>query len=259
MGILNVTPDSFYDGGRYNDTQTAIGRARTMFAEGADIIDIGGESTRPGARPVSIQDEIDRVCPVIAAVAAELPVMLSVDTYKAEVAEAALRCGAVMVNDISGLAFDPGMARVAAHHDASVVIMHIKGTPENMQVNPVYCDLLGEIYTYLDEAVRKAVLQGVSRNRIIVDQWIGFGKTFEDNYRILNNLDRIISLGLPLLIGLSRKSLIGRLYQGDADRLPATIALNMYSVLNGASVIRVHDVREHRLALDGIEMLKRVS
>jgi dihydropteroate synthase len=230
-----------------------------MFAEGADIIDIGGESTRPGARPVSIQDEIDRVCPVIAAVAAELPVMLSVDTYKSEVAEAALRCGAVMVNDISGLAFDPGMARVAAHHDASIVIMHIKGTPENMQVNPVYCDLLGEINTYLGEAVRKAVLQGVSRDRIIVDPGIGFGKTFEDNYRILNNLDRIISLGLPLLIGLSRKSLIGRLYQGDADRLPATIALNMYSVLNGASVIRVHDVREHRLALDGIEMLKRVS
>jgi len=230
-----------------------------MRDEGADIIDIGGESTRPGAKPVPAGEEIDRVCPVIERIAKDIGVPLSIDTTKAAVARAALAAGASIVNDSSGLTFDGAMACVAAERGAGVVLMHIQGTPETMQRDPRYADLVGEICAFLAAAAERALAGGVGREKIIVDPGIGFGKTLEDNYRIIKNLHGIKKLGFPVLVGLSRKSLIGKLYGSDADRLPATIALNAASVLNGADIIRVHDVKEHRLALDGLEMLKRIS
>ncbi len=259
MGIVNVTPDSFYDGGRYADAGRAAERAFLLRDEGADIIDIGGESSRPGAKPVSAWEEMDRVCPVIERIAGGIGVPVSVDTTKAEVARAALRAGASIINDISGLTFDDGMAAAAAESGASLVLMHIQGTPETMQRDPRYGDLVGEIRAFLAAAAEKAVARGVGREKIIVDPGIGFGKTLEDNYRIIKNLHEFRKLGFPVLVGLSRKSLIGKLYRRDEDRLPATIALNAAAVLNGADIIRVHDVKEHRLALDAVEMLKRIS
>lgn len=259
MGILNVTPDSFHDGGRYFDRGRAVERAYAMRDEGADIIDIGGESTRPGSLPVEEGEEIDRVCPVIESVAGDLGVPVSIDTSKAAVARAALRAGASIVNDISGLTFDGGMAAAVAERGAGIVLMHIKGRPATMQDSPRYGDLIGEIVEFLEKAVERAVAGGIDREKIIVDPGIGFGKTLEDNYRILQNLREFRKLGCPVLVGLSRKSLIGRLYDKEEDRLPATIALNAAAVLNGADLIRVHDVRAHRLALAGIEMLKGLS
>jgi dihydropteroate synthase len=261
MGILNVTPDSFHDGGRYYEKNLAVERAYRIRDDGADIIDIGGESTRPGSLPVTAGVEIDRVCPVIELIAKDIGIPISVDTTKSEVARAALKAGASIVNDISGLTFDggTGTAVAAAEYGAGMVLMHIRGRPETMQNDPRYGDLVGEIYGFLEEAVRKAAAAGVDRGKIIVDPGIGFGKTLEDNYRIIRNLREFKKLGLPVLVGLSRKSLIGKLYTGGEDRLPATIALNTASILNGADIIRVHDVKEHRLALAGLEMLKRVS
>ena len=259
MGILNVTPDSFHDGGRYYDKNRAVERAYRIRDDGADIIDIGGESTRPGSLPVPAGVEIDRVCPVIEVIAKDIGIPISVDTTKPEVARAALEAGASIVNDISGLTHDAGTAGVVAEFGAGMVLMHIQGRPETMQDRPRYDDLIGEIYGFLEEAVRKAVAAGVDRGKIIVDPGIGFGKTFEDNYRIIRNLREFKKIGLPVLVGLSHKSLIGKLYTEEEDRLPATIALNAASILNGADIIRVHDVKEHRLALAGLEMLKRVS
>lgn len=259
MGILNVTPDSFYDGGKYAGKERAVERAYRIRDEGADIIDVGGESSRPGSRPVPAGEEMDRVCPVIEAIARDIGIPISVDTTKSDVARAALAAGASMVNDISGLAFDEGIAAAAAERGAGLVLMHMRGTPETMQEDPRYDDLIGEIRGFLAGAVRRAVEAGVDRSGIIVDPGIGFGKTLEDNYRIIANLREFRALGFPVMVGLSRKSLIGRLYGGEEDRLPATLALNTAAVLNGADIIRVHDVREHRLALAGLEMLKRVS
>jgi dihydropteroate synthase len=256
MGILNATPDSFYDGGRSYGLEKAIRRADQLYQEGADIIDIGGESTRPGADTVSLSEEMDRVCPVIEAIAGRINIPISIDTYKSEVAEEALKLGASIINDISGLTFDGNMAKVAAGYSSYVVIMHIKGSPKNMQVNPVYENLLDEIYDFLGNSKEKALNSGVSKDKIIIDPGIGFGKSFEDNYRILNNIDHFKKMGSPVLIGLSRKSLIGKLYDKDDDRLFATIALNSVSALNGADIVRVHDVREHYLALKSVEMLK---
>ncbi len=259
MGILNVTPDSFYDGGRFADPGRAVERAYRMRDEGADIIDIGGESTRPGALPVSEAEEIDRVCPVIEAVAKDIGVPVSVDTSKSGVARAALSAGASIVNDISGLTFDEKMAAAAAAHGAGLVVMHIQGNPETMQKDPRYFDLVGEISRFLAAAAQKAVEAGVARDTIIVDPGIGFGKTLEDNYIILQNIREFGKLGFPVLVGLSRKSMIGKLYDRDEDRLPATIALNAAALIGGAEIIRVHDVKEHRLALAGLEMLARVN
>ncbi len=259
MGILNVTPDSFYDGGKYYDKGRAIARAYAIRDEGADLIDIGGESTRPGSKPILAEEEIDRVCPVIRSIAGDIGIPISIDTSKSAVARAALASGASIVNDISGLAFDPEMAGTIAAEGAGLVLMHIQGRPETMQKDPRYGDLIAEISGYLDEAARKAIEAGVAREKIIIDPGIGFGKTIEDNYRILNRLREFKGLGFPVLVGLSRKSLIAKLYGPEADRLPATIALNTVSVLNGADIIRVHDVKEHRLAMTGLEMLMRNS
>jgi len=259
MGILNVTPDSFSDGGKYRSVEEALDHARLMIDEGAEIIDIGGESTRPFSEPVAEKEELHRVIPVIERLHDIPGAFISVDTYKANVAREALKAGADMVNDISGLTHDDAMAGVIAEYDAHAVIMHIRGTPRNMQENPRYDDVIGEIRGFLHERVEYAVRSGVDREKIIVDPGIGFGKTLEDNYIILQNIREFGKLGFPVLVGLSRKSLIGKLYDREEDRLPATIALNAAALLGGADIIRVHDVREHRLALAGLEMLARVN
>jgi len=259
MGILNVTPDSFYDGGRYADIDKAVEHAVRMAGEGADIIDVGGESTRPGSKPVGAAEEIDRVCPVIERIAGETGVPVSIDTTKSAVAAEAVKCGASIINDISGLTFDPGIIRVAAENQTGLVVSHIRGIPENMQKNTSYMNLMQDILDFLKLSSENAVQNGVKRDKIIIDPGIGFGKSLEQNYIILNNISLLRETGYPVLIGLSRKSLIGRLYSADEDRLPATIALNAAAVLRGADIVRVHDVKAHRLALDSIDFLKSVE
>ncbi len=258
MGILNVTPDSFYDGGRYSSRESALRHAVEMYNEGADIIDIGGESTRPGSLPVSAAEEIDRVCPVIEMICREIPASISIDTTKSGVARAAVTAGASIINDISGLTFDPGIIEVAAEKDTALVISHIKGSPRDMQNNTDYDDLIKDILDFLTGNAEYACNKGVGRNKIIIDPGIGFGKSLEQNYIIINKLARFTQTGFPVLVGLSRKSLIGKLYENDEDRLPATIALNAAAVLNGADIIRVHDVKAHRLAMESIDFLRKV-
>ncbi len=244
MGILNVTPDSFSDGGLYADTERAFAHAREMAAAGADIIDIGGESTRPGAEPLSEEEELRRIIPIIERLATELMVPLSVDTYKSSVARRALEAGASIVNDISGLRFSPDMARIAADYGAAVVIMHIKGTPRNMQQNPVYADVVVEVMSYLAEGIEIAVKAGVDREKILIDPGIGFGKTLEHNLTLLCRLDEFRSLGRPIVLGTSRKKFIGTILgipvpEQRGDGTTATVALG---IERGASVVRVHDV-----------------
>lgn len=246
MGILNVTPDSFSDGGAYIFRDRAVERALIMQDEGADIIDVGGESTRPGADKVSAREEINRVVPVIEAVAERVKVPISVDTYKSSVAEAAISAGASIINDISGLHSDPRMPNVAVRHDVPVVIMHIKGTPKNMQTNPVYAALIPEILEYLREGIIIAERAGVSGDRIIIDPGIGFGKTVEHNLEIIRRLNEFTGLEKPLLLGHSRKSFIGKIL-GDlpvTERLEGTAAAAAIGIFNGANILRVHDVKE---------------
>jgi dihydropteroate synthase len=246
MGILNVTPDSFSDGGLYFDKHTAIERAYKMVEDGADIIDIGGESTRPGSESITIDEELRRTIPVIKALAKDIKVPLSIDTYKSEVAKRALDAGASMVNDISGLRFDPEMSKVVSEYKVPVVIMHIKGTPRNMQVNPVYEALVPEIMDYLKEGIRIAIKAGIAEDKIIIDPGIGFGKTFDHNLEIIKNLYEFTFLEKPILIGPSRKAFIGKIL-GDVpvtERLEGTAAAIALSIVNGANIVRVHDVKE---------------
>ncbi|MCU0607471.1 MAG: dihydropteroate synthase [Candidatus Edwardsbacteria bacterium] len=251
MGIVNVTPDSFSDGGRYDTTDTALARALELAGEGADIIDIGGESTRPGAAGVTAEQEIDRVVPVVAALARRTDVPVSVDTYKSAVAQRCLDAGASVINDISGLRFDPAMAGIAARYHAGLVLMHIKGTPQDMQRDPVYEDLLGEIASYLQGAIEIALAAGVERSAIAIDPGIGFGKTVAHNLTILKDLRHFERLDCPMVIGVSRKSFIGKLNDGvPADqRLPGSIAAALAAIAAGAAVLRVHDVAATRQAV----------
>jgi dihydropteroate synthase len=244
MGVLNITPDSFSDGGRFAGPAEAVEHARAMAAAGADIIDVGGESTRPGAEPLAEDEELRRILPVIERIAADLPVPVSVDTYKASVASRALAAGASVVNDISGLRFSPDMAKVAADHGAAVVIMHIKGTPRDMQANPVYGDVVGEIAEYLGGGIDIALAAGVTRDRILVDPGIGFGKTLEHNLEILGRLDELKVLGCPLVIGTSRKRFIGTVLgiADPQDRVEGTAATVALAIERGAHIVRVHDV-----------------
>lgn len=246
MGILNITRDSFSDGGLYFDKSSAIKRAIQMVEEGADIIDIGGESTRPGAEPVTVEEELRRTIPVIEALAKEIKVPISIDTYKSEVAEKALEAGASIVNDISGLRFDPEMAKVVSDYKVPVVIMHIKGRPKDMQQNPVYEALVPEIMDYLREGIRLAKESGVSEDKIIIDPGIGFGKTFNQNLEIINNLHEFTLLEKPILIGPSRKAFIGKILGNvsETDRLEGTSAAVAISIMSGANIIRVHDIKE---------------
>ena len=244
MGILNATPDSFSDGGRYADAERALTHAREMAAAGADIIDIGGESTRPGAAPVAEEEELRRIIPLIERLSAELAVPISVDTYKSSVAKKALEAGAAIVNDISGLRFSPDMANVVADSGAAVVIMHIKGTPRDMQQNPVYDDVVGEVMSYLEEGIEIAVKAGVDREKILIDPGIGFGKTLEHNLPLLNRLDEFKALGRPIVLGTSRKKFIGTVLDvpSPEQRVDGTAATVALGIERGACVVRVHDV-----------------
>ena len=246
MGVLNVTPDSFSESGLYFDKSAAIKRAIQMVEEGADIIDIGGESTRPGSEPVTLEEELRRTIPVIEKLAKEIRIPISIDTYKSEVAKKALDAGASMVNDISGLRFDPAMPGVVSQYKVPVVIMHIKGMPKDMQQNPFYEALIPEIMDYLREGIRIAIGSGISEDKLIIDPGIGFGKTFDHNLEIINKLHEFTLLEKPILIGPSRKAFIGRIL-GDAPvtyRLEGTAAAVAISIINGANIIRVHDVKE---------------
>ena len=245
MGILNVTTDSFSDGGLFFDMGIAINHALEMEAAGADIIDIGGESTRPGAEPVLLEDELNRVIPVIEAIRSESDVCVSIDTYKADVAEKAITAGANIVNDISGLQFDESMANVVKNNNVPVVIMHIKGTPREMQKDPHYDDLMQEVVAYFQERVEFCRQRGIKKGNIILDPGIGFGKRSQDNFELLRELKQIADLGYPVLSGPSRKSFIGLTLDLPVDeRVEGTAAAVTASILNGAKIVRVHDVQE---------------
>ena len=244
MGILNITTDSFYDGGKYISVDKAVKHALKMVDEGADIIDIGGESTRPGAEPISVDEELKRVIPVIEILSKKLSIPISIDTYKAKVAEEAINAGATIINDISGLRFDPLMPEVASKYKVPVIIMHIKGTPKDMQKNPQYDALIPEITEYLRGSIVLAKQAGVEENMIIIDPGIGFGKLLDHNLQIIKNLKEFTQLGKPILIGVSRKSFIGKILNdaSPSERLEGTASSVAISVINGANIVRVHDV-----------------
>jgi len=243
MGILNVTPDSFSDGGRFISESAIMDQVRKMVTDGVDIIDIGGESSRPFAAPVSIEEETARVLPTIQTIRKEFSIPISVDTTKAAVARKAIEAGADIINDISALRFDPHMAELARETGNSVIIMHMQGTPGNMQKDPKYDDVVGEIIAFLSERIEWAVAQGIKREKIIIDPGIGFGKTCAHNLSILKHLDRFKSLDCPLLLGHSRKAFIGTILDRDInDRDTATAIISALSCLKDVDIIRVHDV-----------------
>ncbi len=245
MGILNRTHDSFYDGGRFLEKEAAISQVYKMVDEGADIIDIGGQSTRPGSNPVSREEELERVIPIIEEVANNIDAPISIDTYNHVVAEEAIKKGASIVNDITGLKGDPKMADIVAKYDAGIVLMHIKGTPKNMQDNPQYENLIEEIIEYLRDSIKIGMDAGISSDKMIIDPGIGFGKTVEHNLSIIKRLGEFKVLDKPILIGVSRKSFIGAILNADKDRrLFGTAAACAISIANGANIIRVHDCYE---------------
>ena len=260
MGTLNLTPDSFYDGGRYPTNAAAIEQALQMVEEGADIIDIGGESSRPGARPISAAEELERVIPVVEGIHRQTDILLSVDTTKGAVATKAIEAGASIVNDISALRFDPKMAGVVADRGVFIVLMHMKGRPETMQKGPSYNDPVEEIKAFLAGRIEVAISAGIPADRIIIDPGIGFGKRLSDNLAIIRALSRFSALDVPILIGLSRKSFLGDILNLPAEeRLEGTIAANAIAILNGADIIRVHDVKEGRRTADVVRALRDVK
>lgn len=245
MGVLNVTPDSFSDGGKFFNKKEAREHGLAMAEDGADIIDIGGESTRPGASEISVDEELDRVIPVIEGISKKIDIPISIDTRKSKVAEESIKAGAQIVNDISGLRHDRQMAAIVAKYDANLIVMHIKGTPQTMQSNPTYKNLIKEIIESLKESIRIAKKAGVSEEKIIIDPGIGFGKTAKHNLEILNRLKRFKVLGHPICIGTSRKSFIGKvLGVYPPDRLAGSLATYAVAIMNGANILRVHDVKE---------------
>jgi dihydropteroate synthase len=256
MGVLNITPDSFSDGGVFFEPHKAVEHGLRMAEEGADIIDVGGESSRPGSDPVPLDEELKRVIPVIEGLASRLEIPISVDTYKSQVAERAIEAGAQMINDISGLRFDPQVTAVAARFDTPLIIMHIKGTPKTMQQDPVYEDLMGEIIDYLREGIAKVEQGGVDPHQVIVDPGIGFGKRVQDNLLIINRLSELNALGRPLLIGTSRKSFIGAVLGAEVHQRGAgTLASVAVSALKGAHIVRVHDVAPIKQTIDMVDAI----
>ncbi|MBW2039858.1 MAG: dihydropteroate synthase [Deltaproteobacteria bacterium] len=256
MGVLNVTPDSFSNGGLFFEPARAIEHGLKMAEEGADIIDVGGESSRPGSDPLPLEEELRRVIPIIEGLTSRLEIPISVDTYKSQVAERAIEAGAQMINDISGLRFDPQMAYVAARYDSPLVIMHIKGTPKSMQQNPHYEDLMGEIIAYLRKGIEEAEKAGVDPQQVIVDPGIGFGKRVQDNVVILNRLGDLNILGRPLLIGTSRKSFIGAVLDLEVhQREIGTLATVAVSAMKGAHIVRAHDVAPTRQVVDMVDAI----
>lgn len=257
MGIVNVTPDSFSDGGLFFDKEAAIAHGEALAAEGADIIDVGGESTRPFSESVPVPEEIRRVVPVIEALAGRLSIPLSIDTNKSEVARQAIDAGASMVNDIGALRLDPDMAGVVAEAGVPVVLMHMKGTPRAMQIDPQYEDVVGEVERFLAQAIERAERAGIHRNRIIVDPGIGFGKTVTHNLLLIKHLSALRSLGVPLLLGPSRKSFITKILgPGDGCREIGTQAAVAAGVLQGADIVRVHDVKHTKQTLRLVDAIK---
>lgn len=256
MGILNVTPDSFSDGGRWANPALATVHLEGMLRDGADLIDIGGESTRPGSEPVPQEEELRRVLPVIRE-GVRLGAMISIDTTKVAVARAAVEAGAVILNDVSGLRFDPGLADVARESGAGLILMHSRGTPRDMQQNPRYHHVLNEVADELGGAARRALDRGVTAGQLVVDPGIGFAKSFEHNLELLRGLDRIVAGGRPVLVGLSRKSFIGRILDVEVgDRLEGSLAAAVTAALAGAHVVRVHDVRATARALKVADALR---
>lgn len=255
MGVLNVTPDSFSDGGRFLDVDAAVNQAHELVAGGADLLDVGGESTRPGAREISDNEELDRVMPVIRRLVSEIDVPVSIDTRKAQVAAAALEAGAEIVNDISGCEHDPQMVRVVADAGSGVCIMHMQGIPESMQRDPTYGDVVAEVHEYLRVRRDALIEAGVKHGRICVDPGIGFGKTYEHNLSLLQNCRRFHSLGCPVLVGHSRKSFLGKLIGDErADRTQATVGAALGLARQGVQVLRLHDVRSVRDAVLAFEI-----
>jgi len=258
MGVINVTPDSFSDGGQFFERGRAVEQALQLAADGADLIDIGGQSTRPYSKGISAEEEMDRVIPVIEALNKKLAIPISIDTLKAQVAREALRCGASMVNDISALRSDPEMAGVAAEAGVPVILMHMKGTPADMQVQPIYDDVVAEVIVSLEKAMDQAVSGGIRKDRIIVDPGIGFGKTFDHNLEILKELGRFQCLGVPLLVGSSRKAFIGRILDKKVhERDTGTMATVAAAVMNGAHIVRVHNVKQAVETVKVIDAIKR--
>ncbi|MCU0857219.1 MAG: dihydropteroate synthase [Pontiellaceae bacterium] len=244
MGILNVTPDSFSDGGKFQSLEKAVAHGLQMVADGADVIDLGGESTRPGAEPVSVAEEIRRTVPVVGKLREETDVLISIDTQKAAVAQAALDAGADIVNDVSALA-DPDMAGVVSGSGAGLILMHMRGIPRTMQRDPRYDDVVSNVRNFLQERMALAMNHGVLPEQLVLDPGIGFGKTDEHNLALLNGIPALAGLGRPVMVGVSRKSLIGRLLGREPDeRLAGSLALAVFSILNGARLLRVHDVKE---------------
>ena len=258
MGILNVTPDSFSDGGLYFNKEKAIAHGLRMVEEGADILDVGGESTRPGSKPLELEEELHRIIPVIESLVKEIDVPISIDTYKSKVAQKAIEAGAEIINDISGLHFDADLAQVAAKGNSPLILMHIRGTPETMQKHVQYDSLFSEILQYLKDSIQKAETAGLDPEQIIIDPGIGFGKSLDQNLLIIKNLSEFRVLGKPILLGTSRKSFIGKILNAEAeDRLEGTLSSIAIGILNGAHIIRCHDVLQAKKAIavaDAIRM-----
>ncbi|GFR34815.1 dihydropteroate synthase [Thermobrachium celere] len=259
MGILNATPDSFYEGSRFMELERALNRAEDMIKNGVDIIDIGGESTRPGSEPVGVEEEIKRVVPVIEAIREKNKnILISVDTYRAETARRAIEAGADIINDISGMTFDKDMVNVVKEYNVPIIMMHIKGTPKDMQKNPQYDNVLKEVKDYFIERIEYALKNGISKDKIILDPGIGFGKAYEHNIELIKNIDYFSDLNVPILLAVSRKSSIG-IALGNVppeDRLEGTIAVTCYASMKNVDIIRVHDVLENKRALMMMEALK---
>ncbi|HHS49626.1 MAG TPA: dihydropteroate synthase [candidate division Zixibacteria bacterium] len=257
MGVVNVTPDSFSDGGRFHRPERAIDCAIRLAIEGADIIDIGGESSRPGAQPVPLEVELERAIPVIASLADKVASKISIDTYKSDVAREALSAGATMVNDITAMTADPKMPEVVADTGAEVVLMHMLGTPQTMQKEPHYDDVVGEVCDFLSKRAEEAVKMGIPEDKIYIDPGIGFGKTLEHNLQLLANIRKIKALGFPVVVGTSRKSFIEGILgkRPPAERLVGSLASFIWCVLEGADVLRVHDIRPTYEALAVVEAI----
>jgi len=245
MGVLNVTPDSFSDGGNFQNTDLALKHVWKMEVEGADIIDIGGESSRPGAQPISVDKELKRVIPVIEKIREKSDIVISIDTYKSEVAQKAIEAGADIINDISGLRYDKNMVELASKLNTPVVIMHMLGNPQNMQKNPVYKDVINDLISFFKKRIEFLLNRGLEKQNIVLDPGIGFGKSIDDNFTIIRRLDEFSILDCPLLVGPSRKSLIGKTLNLPPDkRIEGTSAAVTASIMNGAKILRVHDVKE---------------
>ena len=261
MGIVNMTPDSFYDGGKYNDPQKALGRIASLIKDGADIVDIGGESTRPGSLGVSTEEELDRVIPVIEAASAEFDTVISVDTTKAAVAEEALGCGASMVNDISGLSFEPQVAQKVSEKGAAIVLTHTSSRPLDMQEKTRYSSLVPDISDFLLNSAQTAMAAGVPRDHIIIDPGIGFGKTTPQNLEIIRRLEEFCELGFPVCLGTSRKSFIGEILGSPLaeQRLIGSVCSVIISMLKGISIVRVHDVLETMQAIRTVKSIYGVN